>query len=169
MTHPQTRLGLTISAAAILIPLASASGCGAAGYHPAATGSAAGVRKSEMTTTRQWATMGAKLRAFTVKENATLPKFMRLGKNAVFAYESLPIAITRNGTYTLDYGPTGTGFNFPKSPTVVVTYFPTDIHFTIRPAGGTYMTSIKGSRYLQTSIAVSNLTAPYIHFSAWIY
>jgi phosphosulfolactate phosphohydrolase-like enzyme len=123
-----------------------------------------------MTLTRQWAAMGAKLRAFTARMDATLPASRRPGKEADFAYESSPVDITRNGTYTLEYGPTAAGFNFPESPTAVVTYLPAGMHFHLGPAGYAYqMVTINGTRYLQASVAVSGLTAPYRHFTAWIY
>jgi hypothetical protein len=88
-----------------------------------------------------------------------------------FAYQSLPVNITGNGVYYLDYGPVSSSFNptpRPLSPFTLSYDFPQNARFMIDVHGGTLM-SLKGGRYYQAQARVTQFAAPYPHFTGWIY
>jgi hypothetical protein len=96
-----------------------------------------------------------------------------------FAYQSIPVNLTHDGTYTLDYGPIDNHFVLPAPhstpPGKPVTAFsiafdfPSDASFHATPDGGGSTVTLNGRRYYQTQISVSNVTAPYDDFTGWIY
>jgi hypothetical protein len=124
--------------------------------------------------TPSWAAEGQRLRQFKKDQNAKLAPGAKLPADAAdFAYQSLPIDITQNGTYTLYFGPVDASFDWPNSPTGVSFSFPSDSHFIILPgAGGTGevgMVTVNGQRYLKVVTSISDFTAPYYQFTGWIY
>jgi hypothetical protein len=92
-----------------------------------------------------------------------------------FAYESLPVNITTDGTYTLDYGPVSSTFNpVPTDPGpdggFAVSYeMPPDIHFLIAADRGGSLVTLNDETYFQIQVQVSQLSAPYPQFTGWIY
>lgn len=93
--------------------------------------------------------------------------------DGVFAYQSLPIDITRNGIYHLDFGPVSSSFNpkpRPLDPFALAFDFPSNRRFMIVPGGLPSSTvMINGKRYFPIEVTVSALIAPYPQFTCWIY
>ena len=89
-----------------------------------------------------------------------------------FAYQSVPVNITGNGVYYLDYGPVSSSFNptpRPLSPFTLSYDFPQNARFMIDMHGGGTLMSLKGGRYYQAQARVTQFAAPYPHFTGWIY
>jgi eukaryotic-like serine/threonine-protein kinase len=92
-----------------------------------------------------------------------------------FAYESSPVDITADGTYTLDFGPVSSSFNpDPTEPGpdggFALSYeMPPDVHFIIAADGGGSLVTLNGETYFQIQAQVSQLTSPYPQFTGWIY
>ena len=123
--------------------------------------------------TPAWAAEGQGLSQSKQEYAASDPSGFAGSANAgdnYFAYQSLPVDITGNGTYQLDFGPLDSGFNFPQSPSGYNTEWPPDCYtmFRVANTGIPSIVTIDGQQYLQTPIVISNFSAPYLQFTAWI-
>lgn len=122
----------------------------------------------------QWAAEGVRLTEAKQQGAASDPSDFSGSTNAgdnYFAYQSLPVDITGDGTYLLDFGPLDSGFNYPQSPSGYNTEWPPDSFkmFQISPIGTPTIITINGQPYLQTQVKVSNFSATYPQFTAWIF
>lgn len=125
--------------------------------------------------TPEWQQEGARLRQFKKAQNAQGGSPVGCFGAAMpcnagdFAYQSLPIDISGPGLYRFQFGPLGTGFDFPTSPRGVSWIFPGDATFVILPAGTdpTVMT-IGGQRFLEMTFSVTEFRGSYPRFSGWI-
>jgi hypothetical protein len=120
----------------------------------------------EISRTKAWANEGLRL----LRVKAGWRASGRTVANASpFAYESLPVDISANGRYTLEFGPLGKIFDFPSNPKAVVFDFPSDIHFVVLPNGKASTVAVDGKRYFKVGISVTKLTRSYQEMTAWIY
>jgi hypothetical protein len=89
----------------------------------------------------------------------------------VFAYQSLPVNITGNGMYRLDYGPIPSDFGAPKPfhPFGVVFDFPPWARFDIFIGANSSVVSLNGAWYYEVEAKVSGFIGPYPEFTGWIY
>lgn len=87
-----------------------------------------------------------------------------LANGGQWAYRSQSVNITAAGTYTPDLGPLDASFNYPTDPSGISFDWPSDISFHISPAGSPSEVVLNGDQYLQVSISVSAVTAPYDNF-----
>ena len=92
-----------------------------------------------------------------------------IANSASYAYQSLPVDVSADGQYELEFGPLDPAFNYPENPTGVVFDFPSDIHFTIMPTGKASTVIVGEKRYFKVEVSVTNLTRPYTGMTAWIY
>jgi hypothetical protein len=114
-----------------------------------------------------WAAEGTRLiQAKQTQISASQPQPLNA---ALFACESTPVDITQAGTYTLDYGPLQSSFDYPTNPSGVAFEFPSDIQFTIIPNGPASIQTISGSRMFVETFSVTNFSAPYAALTGWIY
>ncbi len=122
---------------------------------------------TEQTQTAQWAAEGSRLIAAKAA-NAQSSNVQALNTGN-FAYQSLPIDVTQNGTYTVEFGPLDPQF-VQSPPTGYAIEYPGDIQFHAVPAmqPGEVVT-LNGENYWQIQIEVTNFVAPYSYFAMWLY
>jgi hypothetical protein len=89
-------------------------------------------------------------------------------RNGDWAYESLPIDVTKNGDYAINFGPVAISFDYPVHPTGIAYDWPPDAAFSVY-ANGSRTVTLGGKRFFQVGITVSGLSRPYSGFRAWIY
>ncbi len=86
-----------------------------------------------------------------------------------WAYESVPIDITGNGTYLCDFGPVPASFDYPSNPEDIAFDWP-PAHFSMGPVGTpTRTVTLRGTRYFQVGFTVFRFLSPYGGYRAWIY
>ena len=104
----------------------------------------------------QWAAEGAQL--ILDKDNGN------------WAYESVPIDITGNGTHLFDFGPVPASFDYPSNPNALAFDWPSDGHFSVVPANSVMHTvSLRGKRYFQIGFSIFHFSSPYRGYRAWMY
>ncbi len=114
-----------------------------------------GTATTSVASSAQWGAEGAQL----VRET-----------HGNWAYESVPIDITGNGTYLFDFGPVPASFDYPSNPRGIAFDWPSDSHFSMLPAGTpTRTVTLRGKRYFQVGFTVSGFSSPYRGYRAWIY
>jgi ABC-type phosphate transport system substrate-binding protein len=129
--------------------------------HPAAAAATSHVASSA-----QWAAEGATLiQGVLTNGKAT---YNSSYKNGNWAYESVPIEVTKNGDYLVDFGPVPVSFDYPAHPKGIAFDWPPDAAFSIY-ANGSRTVTLGGRRFFQVGITVSGLSRPYESFRAWIY
>jgi hypothetical protein len=115
---------------------------------------------------KKWADEGRRLLQVKAEWRAAGKTFANA---APFAYQSLPVDISIDGRYLLQFGPLDSEFDYPKSPTAVVYDFPADIKFVVVPTGKTRTATSSGKRYFEAEVSVTDLKHPYHGMTAWIY
>ncbi len=163
-------LGLGI-VAVLLAALAFSHSSGSAGPNPQPLSPLASHAPTPASRSK-WAAEGARLVHAMMAMHAH-------SSDGDFAYQSAPVNITHDGTYTLDYGPVDDHFVLPvphsTAPGKPITGFgiafdfPSDASFQTSVDGGGSVVTLNGHRYFQERVAVSNLTTPYPDFTGWIY
>ena len=114
-----------------------------------------GTATTSVASSAQWGAEGAQL----VRET-----------HGNWAYESIPIDITGNGTYLFDFGPVPASFDYPSNPRGIAFDWPSDSHFSVVPANtATRTVTLRGKRYFQVGFTVSGFSSPYSGYRAWIY
>lgn len=93
----------------------------------------------------------------------------RTYNNGDWAYESVPIDITGNGEYIVDFGPVPASFDYPLHPTGITFDWPSDGQFSVVVNSGVDRVISHGDIYVQMRFAVSRFSAPYTGYRAWIY
>ena len=138
---------------AVPVIIAGAVGMGAGvgiGLLAASHGSVAtpgGTVTTSVASSAHWSAEGAQL----VRET-----------HANWAYESIPLDITGDGTYLFDFGPVPGSFDYPSHPTGMAFDWPPDSHFSVVP-GGTpaRIATLRGKRYFQIGFTISSFSSPY--------
>ena len=108
----------------------------AASHGPA--GTPRGPSTTSIASSAQWAAEGAQVARDT-------------GHN--WAYESMPIDITGNGTYLFDFGPVPASFDYPSNPKGIAFEWPPDGHFSEVPTTGRvplpWVAKVSATRFLR--------------------
>lgn len=148
----------------LLVPLFAA--CANPGHSSPGAGlssSSAGA-SSRVASTAMWAAQGSRL----IAAKASASSDPGIVSGGAWAYQSTPLDITANGTYVLSFV---VPESFSMTPPAAQAYdFPSDTTFSVRPAGPSSLSKQgDGSQLLQSPISVSDLTATYPGFSAWVY
>ena len=87
-----------------------------------------------------------------------------------WAYESIPIDITGNGTHLFDFGPVPASFDYPSNPKGLAFDWPSDGHFSVVPANSVMHTvTLRGKRYFQIGFSIFHFSSPYRGYRAWMY
>ena len=119
------------------------------------TGTPRGTATTSIASSAHWAAEGAQVARDT-------------GHN--WAYESIPVDITGNGTYLFDFGPVPASFDYPSNPKGIAFDWPPDGHFSVVGANTAPRTvALRGKRYFQVGVTVFQFSSPYTGYRAWIY
>jgi hypothetical protein len=107
--------------------------------------------------TAKWAAEGAKLvnGVLTQGKGSVNTTY----RNGNWAYESRPVDVTKDGSYTLDFGPVPTSFDYPAHPKGISYDWPPDATFSAFADGCRTVTQ-SGKKYFQVGITVSGLSSP---------
>lgn len=113
---------------------------------------------------QEWASQGDRLRADKSLRRGTDPSFASAANSSDFAYQSMPVDVTANGTYWLRFGPMGPA----APPDAYAVDLPSDISFRIEIVSQKVQ-GTGSAQYLLVQARVVDMTAPYPAFSMWIY
>jgi hypothetical protein len=114
----------------------------------------------------QWADEGARLTS--AKQTAESEPIGQTALNInTSAYQSIPIDVIGNGSYTLDFGPVPSNYTI-SYPAAFAFDFPSDAQFRLT-LGKVAVVSKNGSLYLETVVQVQGFVASYTSFTGWIY
>jgi hypothetical protein len=132
------------------------------------TGAAASSELTPCTNDATWATTrGDSLRAMKAQA-PTLDGQVPVDAGD-WAYPSVAVDIPEDGTYTFDFGPLASDFNYPKSPSGGSFDFPLDFKGRLSALGDARIVTRDTQRFFEVTFRVDMLAAPCAGLTLWFY
>lgn len=117
------------------------------------------------TSDSNWSSEGSYLLSFQQAHPTTNDGPDGTTTQAPYAYESLPIDFTGDGTYTVDFGPVPTSFN----PGEWAYQTPNDFEGSVYDASRASLEAISGSTFDQAQVVIVSPSADCSGLTIWIY